>query len=143
MTWRVSHLRRFGSSFYPPVSSIALPFVNEPSAIYLAAAIDERKRMLIAPEPVLSRLRELGLLSVATMRPALDHGVGWLNVTGMEQRFPPLRWKDMSLHSAELHAFCIETFRIVAEPALARQSRPLHVKQASIFPLKRPSNGHP
>lgn len=99
-----------GPGFSP---AITLPGIAEPCAIYLAVALSERRRLLVAPESVTRRLRELGWVERATFTVGLAHAVVLFGTERIEVAFPPLWWCRAASSSAELDKFCVETFAYI------------------------------
>ena len=107
--WR---LVRYGKIHPGPGFSpvITLPGITEPCAIYLAVALSERRRLLVAPKSVMRRLRDLGWVERATFTAGLAHAVILFDTERIQAAFPPLWWHRAVSSSAELDKFCVEVF---------------------------------
>ena len=87
-----------------------LPGIDTPAAFYLAAALSERRRLLIAPESVISALHDRRWLLRATFLSDLSHGAAWLNVDEIELGFPPIDWQHRDIACPALDDFSEAVF---------------------------------
>ncbi len=94
---------------------VSLPAPSEGCALYLVAAVDGRHLLIVAPGPVVRRLRRLHLLTRAAFWSGGRHGVCWLSVEAVEQAFPGFHWKDLNSQCAVFDRFCVAVFASFAD----------------------------
>ena len=108
-SWR---LARYGKLYPGPgaCAVVTLPAISEACAIYLAVALSERRRLMVAPESCTRRLVELGWLERATFTVGLAHAIVLFDTGKIETAFPPLSWRCAASSSPDLDKFCLEVF---------------------------------
>lgn len=111
-SWR---LARYGKLYPGPgaCAAVTLPAISEACAIYLAVALSERRRLMVAPASCTQRLIELGWLQRATFTLGLAHAVILLDTGKIEAAFAPLSWRCAASSSSELDKFCLEVFAYI------------------------------
>lgn len=110
---RAWSLREYGGLLPAPIQSAttpSLPNIWEPAALYLATTLGERGRMFVAPEAVANQLHDLGLVKQVVFSSGLSHAIIFLDIEKIEAAFPPLRWNQFAISSAELDEFCARVF---------------------------------
>ncbi len=81
----------------------AYPAALEPAALYLAIAYTEGSKAIVAPDPIIDRLRELGWFRAVRPRASPAYGVGWMDCCAAA-------WLDLELIRRAVDADQAERF---------------------------------